>query len=77
MRIDRFTYRNSTLEWELEPVAFSDLTLLVGVSGAGKIKILDAVRRQTYRHGRGRLLPPPATCIRADVCSEPAAGDIR
>ena len=43
MRIKQLEYYNKTLEWKLEPVDFSDLTLLVGVSGVGKSQILKAI----------------------------------
>lgn len=43
MKIHKFSYRNAAVEWELEPVEFKDLTLLVGVSGAGKTQILQAL----------------------------------
>lgn len=43
MRIIKMEYHNKALEWKLEPVDFSDLTLLVGVSGVGKTQILKAL----------------------------------
>jgi len=43
MKIERFQYHNKALQWELEPVSFSDLTLLVGISGVGKTQILQAL----------------------------------
>jgi hypothetical protein len=43
MRIEQFEYRNNALEWQLERMTFSDLTLLVGISGVGKTQILQAL----------------------------------
>ncbi len=43
MKIKRFAYTNKALGWELKSVEFDDLTLLVGLSGAGKTRILDAL----------------------------------
>lgn len=45
MKIHRLEYFDEEYQWELEPVEFSDnLNLLVGVSGAGKTRILKAIR---------------------------------
>jgi len=43
MRIKRFSYENKATGWKLEPMEFGDFNLLVGVSGVGKSKILDAL----------------------------------
>lgn len=43
MRIKSFEYHNKKVGWHLKPVALSDLTLLVGVSGVGKTQILRAI----------------------------------
>lgn len=43
MKIKRLEYYDHAKGWQLEPVEFSNLNLLVGVSGAGKTKILDAI----------------------------------
>lgn len=45
MRIKQFTYRNKEQGWQINPVRFADtdLTLLVGVSGAGKTQLLEAL----------------------------------
>jgi predicted ATPase len=43
MKIKRLEYYDHAKRWRLEPVEFSNLNLLVGVSGAGKTKILDAI----------------------------------
>ena len=43
MRLECLTYHDKVRGWKLEPMHFSDLTLLVGVSGAGKTNILKAI----------------------------------
>ena len=43
MKIKKVSFYNKESEWKLEPILFSDLTLLVGVSGVGKTQILDAI----------------------------------
>lgn len=43
MRITRFEYESTQKKWKLAPVQFSDLTLLVGLSGVGKTRILRAI----------------------------------
>lgn len=43
MRILELSYQNKSLKWRLEKVAFSKLTLLVGISGVGKTQILKAI----------------------------------
>ena len=49
MRIERFEYRDKDSGWHLAPVEFfPDLTLLVGVSGVGKTRILQAI--QAVKH---------------------------
>ena len=40
MRISKFEFENTLDKWRLMPVEFSDLTLLVGVSGVGKTRVL-------------------------------------
>jgi AAA domain, putative AbiEii toxin, Type IV TA system len=44
MRIEKLYYRNHVTGWQLEPMEFGDVNLLVGVSGVGKTKILEAIR---------------------------------
>jgi hypothetical protein len=44
MRIEKLYYRNHVTGWELAPMEFGDVNLLVGVSGVGKTKILEAIR---------------------------------
>ncbi|HBE19214.1 MAG TPA: ATP-binding protein [Cyanobacteria bacterium UBA11149] len=43
MRIKEITYCDRELEWQFEPIQFSNLTLLVGVSGVGKTQILQSI----------------------------------
>jgi ABC-type branched-subunit amino acid transport system ATPase component len=43
MKIKRLEYTDYAKGWRLEPVEFSNLNLLVGISGAGKTKILNAI----------------------------------
>ncbi|MCI0490635.1 MAG: ATP-binding protein [Blastocatellia bacterium] len=45
MRIKNFQYYDKAFDWKLERTTFSDLTLLVGISGVGKTQILDAIWR--------------------------------
>jgi len=44
MKINTFQYKDSDDEWEIEPITFNNLTLLVGASGVGKTRILRAIR---------------------------------
>ena len=43
MRIDRLEFHDLDNDWHLEEVSFGKLSLLVGVSGAGKTRILKAI----------------------------------
>jgi hypothetical protein len=43
MKILELAYEDKATGWKLNPVQFSDLNLLVGVSGVGKTKILKAI----------------------------------
>ncbi len=43
MKIKKLEYYDRAKGWRLESVEFSDLNLLVGISGAGKTKILEAI----------------------------------
>ena len=43
MKILELSYEDKATGWKLNPVQFSDLNLLVGVSGVGKTKILKAI----------------------------------
>jgi chromosomal replication initiation ATPase DnaA len=43
MNIQSFVYKDNAVEWQLEPITFKPLTLLVGASGVGKTRILQAI----------------------------------
>jgi ABC-type dipeptide/oligopeptide/nickel transport system ATPase component len=43
MRINKISFKNKVEDWELTELSFYNLTLLVGVSGAGKTQILRAI----------------------------------
>ncbi|MBF0536879.1 MAG: ATP-binding protein [Nitrospirae bacterium] len=43
MRIKEFEYHDKAIGWKLERTTFSELTLLVGISGVGKTEILKAI----------------------------------
>ncbi|MDB9512603.1 AAA family ATPase [Kamptonema animale CS-326] len=43
MRIKKVSFCNHELDWQFEPIHFSDLALLVGVSGVGKTQILKGI----------------------------------
>lgn len=43
MRIKKVSFCNHKLDWQFEPIYFSDLALLVGVSGVGKTQILKGI----------------------------------
>lgn len=43
LRIKKFSYFDTALGWELEPVIFDDFNLLVGASGAGKTMIINSI----------------------------------
>lgn len=43
MKIETFEYHDKSRDWKLEKTSFSDLNLLVGVSGVGKTQILNAL----------------------------------
>lgn len=43
MKINQLSYYDHKREWRLEPIRFSELNLLVGVSGVGKTRILQAI----------------------------------
>jgi predicted ATPase len=43
MKINKITYYDHELEWQFEPIYFSDLNLLVGISGVGKTQILESI----------------------------------
>ncbi|MBF0608490.1 MAG: hypothetical protein SFH39_06265 [Candidatus Magnetobacterium sp. LHC-1] len=43
MKIKEFEYNDKARGWKLERAKFSDLTLLVSISGVGKTEILRAI----------------------------------
>ena len=43
MKIKEITYYDHELEWRFNPIHFSDLTLLVGISGVGKTRIIRSI----------------------------------
>lgn len=43
MKINSFNFQNNALEFKIETIHFSNLTLLVGISGVGKTMILQAL----------------------------------
>ncbi|MFB2893198.1 AAA family ATPase [Aerosakkonemataceae cyanobacterium BLCC-F50] len=43
MKINELTYCDRELEWRFNPIHFSDLTLLVGISGVGKTQIIKSI----------------------------------
>jgi ABC-type dipeptide/oligopeptide/nickel transport system ATPase subunit len=45
MRIKKVGFCDNVLEWRFEPIYFSNLALLVGVSGVGKTQILKGILR--------------------------------
>ena len=45
MRIKQVAFWDNLLEWRFEPINFSNLALLVGVSGVGKTQILKGILR--------------------------------
>jgi predicted ATPase len=45
MRIKKVAFCDNVLEWRFEPIYFSNLALLVGVSGVGKTQILKGISR--------------------------------
>lgn len=45
MKIKEISYKNNAFPWELVSTKFSDLTLLVGVSGVGKTQILNNIMK--------------------------------
>lgn len=55
--IERFQYTDREADWHLQPTSFGPVNLLVGVSGVGKSRILQALNRAT-RCGAGRGSAP-------------------
>ena len=44
MRIEKLSYHNHVTGWQLAPIEFGSVNLLVGVSGVGKTRILEVIR---------------------------------
>jgi ABC-type Na+ transport system ATPase subunit NatA len=44
MRIERLSYHNHATGWQLVPIEFGSVNLLVGISGVGKTRILEVIR---------------------------------
>lgn len=44
MKIHSFKFYDREEDWGIDPILFKDLTLLVGASGVGKTRILNAIR---------------------------------
>jgi len=55
MKIHKFMFENKNSELKIEPISFSDLSLLVGVSGVGKTLILQSIL-DLKRIARGKSL---------------------
>lgn len=55
MKIKSLSYHNKELNWQLEPTEFGCTNLLVGASGVGKTRILEAIL-DLQRIARGRAL---------------------
>jgi ABC-type proline/glycine betaine transport system ATPase subunit len=45
MKIKKVAFWDNELEWRFEPIYFSDLALLVGVSGVGQTQVLKVILR--------------------------------
>lgn len=43
MKIKKLKYKDNIQKWELDSIEFDDLSLLVGISGAGKTQILKSI----------------------------------
>src|ERR1041384_2173826 len=70
MRIKQLQYHNKALDWRLETTHFSNLTLLVGISGVGKTQILDAIWRvKSIADGN------PANGVKWDIVFSASNGD--
>lgn len=55
MKINQLSYYDKKIEWRLEPIEFSKLNLLVGISGVGKTQILKSIMN-LRRIARGHSL---------------------
>lgn len=69
MRINYFEYQNRALELKIEPVHFSNLTLLVGASGVGKSLILEGLLN-LKRIARGKSIDGVEWEVRFSIDNE-------
>src|SRR5512140_3431700 len=58
MKITSFSFTDLKTSWTLEEMSFDAFNLLVGVSGAGKTKIVEALKRVCAATMRGGEAPP-------------------
>jgi predicted ATPase len=56
MKINSFTFRNNTQNWQINEIKFDNLNLLVGSSGVGKTTILKALVL-IFNVAQGKVLP--------------------
>lgn len=58
MKITSFSFTDLKMKWTLEETGFDAFNLLVGVSGAGKTKIIEALKRVCAATLRSGAAPP-------------------
>jgi hypothetical protein len=61
MKITSFSFTDLKTKWTLEETNFDAFNLLVGVSGAGKTKIVEALKRVCAATLRSGVAPPDCT----------------
>lgn len=61
MKITSFSFTDLKTKWTLEEASFDAFNLLVGVSGAGKTKIVEALKRVCAATLRSGAAPPDCT----------------
>lgn len=61
MKITSFSFTDLKTKWTLEETSFDAFNLLVGVSGAGKTKIVEALKRVCAATLRSGAAPPDCT----------------
>lgn len=61
MRIIRLDVKETESGWHLKDARFDDLNLLVGVSGVGKTKIVEAIRKLRHIASGAEISPAPIT----------------
>jgi predicted ATPase len=69
MKIKSLSYHNKELNWELEPTEFGRLNLLVGASGVGKTRTLEAIL-DLQRIAKGKALSGVAWDVKFSVDGE-------